>query len=109
MFYLGLASALVARTDEPKYDESKVRGYSLPDPLLIEIVERVRDAQTWFSRRRPEILRDFETNVYGRTPKVPTHPKFEVVPAGWQALSGKAIRKLVAIHFSGNAHRQRMK
>ena len=30
--------------------------------------ETVRDAKTWRERRRPEILRLFETQVYGRSP-----------------------------------------
>jgi hypothetical protein len=29
----------------------------------------VIDAQTWRTKRRPEILRLFETHVYGRTPE----------------------------------------
>ena len=38
------------------YDESKVPKYSLPDPLTLLSGRKVTDAETWKSKRRPEIL-----------------------------------------------------
>jgi hypothetical protein len=52
------------------YDESKANPFpTLPDPLLLKNGEKVTDAQTWWQKRRPEILEDFEREVYGRTPE----------------------------------------
>src|SRR5450759_4527357 len=50
-----------------QYDESKVPQYALPDPLVMLDGEKVADTNTWKQKRRPEILRLFATNVYGRT------------------------------------------
>ncbi len=50
------------------YDESKVGTYTLPDPLVLAGGEPVRDAKTWSQKRRPEIIRLFEENQYGRSP-----------------------------------------
>jgi hypothetical protein len=83
------------------YDESKVGKYTLPDPLLLENGERVRDPQTWNQRRRPEIFRLFEENVYGRTPHGGTKEvRFEPFDLDKNALGGKAIRKQITMSFS---------
>jgi hypothetical protein len=51
-----VGSHAAAQTLDVIYDEAKVPKYSLPDPLVMNNGERVRDANTWTSRRRPEIL-----------------------------------------------------
>src|SRR4051794_14231241 len=70
---LVMTFALCARpaiAQEPKinYDETKVPAYSLPDPLVLSGGERVGDAETWTKKRRSEVLRLFETHVYGKSP-----------------------------------------
>src|SRR5258708_27768584 len=50
------------------YDESKVRPYTLPDPLVLANGQPVRDAETWRRQRRPEIMRLYETEIFGRVP-----------------------------------------
>ena len=50
------------------YDETKVRPYTLPDPLVLEGGKAVRDAETWRRQRRPEIMRLYETEIFGRVP-----------------------------------------
>jgi hypothetical protein len=82
------------------YDEAKVGTYSLPDPLKLNNGKAVRDARTWYSKRRPEIVEIFETQQYGRAPGRPADESFEVVDAGTPALNGKAIRKQVTIYLS---------
>src|SRR5208283_5271055 len=50
-------------------DESKASPYaSLPDPLMLNNGEKVRDAETWWKKRRPEIVEYFDREVYGRIP-----------------------------------------
>ena len=44
------------------------RPYSLPDPLVMADGTRVTDGAAWRTRRRPELLRQFESVVYGSTP-----------------------------------------
>ncbi|HWE35424.1 MAG TPA: acetylxylan esterase [Isosphaeraceae bacterium] len=82
------------------YDESKVGNHPLPDPLVSQKGERVRDAETWWKLRRPEIVRLFEEDMYGRSPARADGVRFEVFDEDDHALSGKAIRKQLAIHFS---------
>ena len=81
------------------YDEAKVGTYSLPDPLQLNNGKPVRDAKTWYSKRRPEIVEMFETQQYGRAPGRPADESFEMVDPGTPALNGKAIRKQVTIYL----------
>jgi hypothetical protein len=60
----------------------------------------VRDAKTWNEKRRPEIVRLFEENQYGRAPGRPAGMSFEVFDKGTPAFDGKAIRRQVTVHFS---------
>jgi len=50
------------------YDETKANPFPIPDPLVLNDGSPVTDAATWWSRRRPEILDAFSTEVYGRIP-----------------------------------------
>ncbi|HEY4360047.1 MAG TPA: hypothetical protein VGN17_03720 [Bryobacteraceae bacterium] len=52
------------------YDESKANPYpDLPDPLKLKNGKKVTKASDWWSKRRPEIVEDFDREVYGRVPK----------------------------------------
>ena len=84
------------------YDESLVGTYTLPDPLLMANGKKVRDTNEWFKRRRPEILRLFEENQFGRSPGRPADLSFDVFDRGTQAFDGRAIRRQVTIYFSKN-------
>src|SRR3989442_11273853 len=61
--------------------------------------EKVRDAKMWNSRRRPEILSIYETEVFGRSPVRPPKLNYEVASVDRQALGGKAVRKIVTVYF----------
>ena len=51
------------------YDEAKANPYpDLPDPLVLKNGKRVRTAKVWWEKRRPEIVEDFDREVYGRVP-----------------------------------------
>ena len=82
------------------YDESKVGTYTLPDALKMNDGKPVKDAKTWNDKRRPEILKIFETQQYGVMPGRPVDESFEVTDKGSPAFDGKAIRKQVTIHLS---------
>jgi len=82
------------------YHEDNVGTYTLADPLKLENGKPVRDAKTWVSKRRPEVLKIFETQQYGVMPGRPADESFEVTDKGTPALNGKAIRKQVTIHLS---------
>jgi hypothetical protein len=82
------------------YDESLVGSYTLPDPLRLQSGAQVTDPESWYNQRRPELVRLFEENQFGRTPGRPPGMSFEVFEAGTPALDGKAIRKQVTVYFS---------
>jgi hypothetical protein len=82
------------------YDEAKVGSYQLPDPLTLADGKPVRDAKTWTGKRRPEIVKLFEENQYGRSPGRPAEMNFDVFEKGAPAFDGKGIRRQVTISFS---------
>jgi hypothetical protein len=62
------------------YDESKADVYSnLPNPLLLKDGKPVTSAKIWWSKRRPEIVEDFDREIYGRVPANLPKVTWEVV------------------------------
>jgi len=52
------------------YEESKANPYpNLPDPLTLKNGKKVTTPDQWWNERRPEIVEDFDREVYGRVPK----------------------------------------
>ena len=98
----------VAQPKDANYDEAKVPKYKLPDPLVMENGERVKDAETWRSRRRPEILRLFQEHMFGKSPGRPEGMSFETDSIDEKALEGKATRKQVVARFSAKADGPKM-
>ncbi|MCH2184043.1 MAG: acetylxylan esterase [Mariniblastus sp.] len=95
--FLGLSAA-----PPTNYDESKVPSYQLPDPLVLLNGDKVTDAKTWITKRRPEILELFKTQVYGTMPAPPKAMSFQVTSSDKKALGGKATRREVSIHFTAD-------
>jgi hypothetical protein len=83
-------------------DESKVRPYTLPDPLLLASGQKVVTSAQWAQERRPQLAHLFEERVYGKVPEpgVPLQPRFEVRSEDRQALGGTAIRREVSVRFT---------
>src|SRR4051812_38769183 len=82
------------------YDESKVGTYTLPDVLTMSNGTKVRDANTWLKKRRPEILHLYEENQFGKMPGRPAGMSFNVFDKGTPVFGGQAIRKQITIYFS---------
>jgi hypothetical protein len=60
-------------------DESKANPYpNLPDPLALKNGQKVTTAEAWWKQRRPEIVEDFDREIYGRVPKDTPKVKWEV-------------------------------
>lgn len=97
-----LSVAMNAAQPEPKeanYDEAKVGTFELPDPLKFEDGKPVKSARAWKSKRRPELLRLFETHVYGRSPGKPRTMVFEQTSQDKNAFGGTATRREFSIYF----------
>jgi len=61
------------------YDEAKANPTpQLPDPLVMKNGKRVTSAKMWWEQRRPEIVEDFDREIYGRVPKNIPAVKWEV-------------------------------
>ncbi|MGH6924145.1 MAG: hypothetical protein ACRED5_10445 [Propylenella sp.] len=86
---------------DANYDEAKVGTYSLPDPLIFADGRRVATADDW-RERRAEILRLFETHVFGSAPPTPG-VTFALAAHDAEALGGAAIRRQVAVAVAPNA------
>ena len=105
LFTLGMGFAMAAisatAAEEPaaNYDESKIPPYTLPDPLRLADGQRVTDAATWRNVRRGEVLRLFQTYVYGKAPGRPSYVRDELRSQD-DALGGPAVRKQVTIHLT---------
>ncbi len=61
------------------YDEAKANPYpNLPEPLVLKNGQKVTTAQMWWEQRRPEIVEDFDREIYGRVPKDTPKVNWEV-------------------------------
>lgn len=100
--FLIAARGAAAKDPPVNYDEAKVPKYTLPDPLVTSDGQRVSDAATWREKRRQEILRIFETQMYGKMPGRPEKMKFVTKSTTPGALGGKATRKQVTVLFAGD-------
>ncbi len=84
------------------YDEGNVPKFILPDPLVMLNGDKVNDVNIWKQKRRPEILKLFATNVYGRTMVGrPDGMTWKVTAENRSDMNGLAITKTVTIYFTG--------
>ena len=86
------------------YDEAQANPFPLTDPLRLKSGEVVADAPAWWQRRRPEILRDFETEIYGTIPKSTPAVTWEVTKSDGNALGGTAVMRTVVGHIDNSAY-----
>ena len=76
---------------------------NLPDPLEFSDHTRVRTAEEWHDRRRPEILRLFREHVYGFPPEIDLNGvEARHVFTQKDMLCGRADRKVIEISVKGN-------
>lgn len=88
------------------YDESKANPYpTLPDPLLLKNGKKVTSAKMWWNQRRPEIVEDFDREVYGRVPANTPKVSWEVTNTS-REMNGAVpilVRRLVG-HVDNSAY-----
>ncbi|MCF7955092.1 MAG: acetylxylan esterase [Phycisphaerae bacterium] len=75
---------------EANYDEAKIPGYSLPDPLVMADGTKVVSVEQWRTKRRGEILDLFKKHVYGAMPPAMSIARVERISFIDNALGGKA-------------------
>jgi hypothetical protein len=86
-------------------DESKVPTYALPDLLILKNGQRVNTAEMWWKDRRPEIVEDFDREIYGRAPKDTPKVNWELTSTARENNEGVEVitRKLVG-HVDNSAY-----
>jgi hypothetical protein len=81
------------------YTEAHIGTYTLPDPLKLPDGQPVKDARTWTELRRPELLKYYQSEIYGRIPATAPKVTWELVSTDTNALGGLAIMKKLAGHM----------
>ena len=86
-------------------DEAKATRYTnLPDPLVLKNGKKVTTAKTWWAKRRPEIVEDFDREVYGRVPKTTPKVTWEVVKTTQETVGDlPVITKQLVGHVDNSA------
>ena len=99
---IGAVGALPGKAQEPEpiYEEAKVPDYTLPSLLTLPNGDSVRTAETWWSERRPQLLRRFHDHLYGELPPSPPALRVETYAETPDALGGTATRRQVRLHFT---------
>jgi hypothetical protein len=87
------------------YDESKVRSYTLPDPLHLQNGRPVTSAKMWWKQRRPELVELFDREVYGRVPATTPKVRWELKGATSGEIGGI---KVVTEHLVGHVDNSRV-
>lgn len=89
-------------------DEAKASPYtSLPDPLTLKNGKKVKDPKTWWNSRRPEIIEEFDREVYGRVPENTPAVSWEVISTQNETIGNMPVvtKKLVG-HVDNSAYPQ---
>jgi hypothetical protein len=90
------------------YDEAKANPYpDLPDPLLMKNGKKVTTAKMWWDQRRPQIVEDFDREIYGRMPKSLPAVKWEITNTVQQSVGDAPITiKTLVGHVDNSSYPQ---
>lgn len=82
------------------YDESKANPYpTLPNPLILKGGKRVTTLKMWWTQRRPQIMEDFDREIYGRVPQNVPNVHWETTSTDRETKAGGAV---VTKHLVGH-------
>ncbi len=80
------------------YDETKANPYpDPPDPLQLNNGQPVQSAKTWWKKRRPEIVEDFDRLVLGRVPRNTPRVNWQLINTkqDWEGSVPVTVKQLV--------------
>lgn len=97
LLLFGLFHSVPFQSLGANYDEAKVPHYTLPPLFEAEDGTQIQTASEWNTIRRPEILKQFESQVYGRAPSAPEFISFRVDKVVENSLGGRATLKEVTV------------
>lgn len=98
LLFLQILFISCSKQHKVNYDESKIPPYTLPDPLTFNDGSRVSSKEDW-DKRRIELYKTFETEVYGISPAWNGKLSASELSIDTNALNGQAIRKEVKIEL----------
>jgi hypothetical protein len=100
----GGGNARPAAKSRGNNDESIANPYPLPDPLVLKNGQPVKNVETWWNQRRPEVLEDFRNDMYGRIPENTPRVTWEVTATDTNAAGGAAVKKTVVGHIDNSRY-----
>ncbi len=83
--------------------EEKVNTYQLPDPLQLKNGNKVKTAASWWNERRPQIVGDFDREVYGRLPQNIPSVKWVVISSRDTVVGNMPIKEKLLKGIVDNA------
>ena len=87
------------------YDESKGNPYpELPDALKLANGKPVKNAKQWWKKRRPEIVEQFDREVYGRMPKHVPGVTWSVKETKEEIVGGKQVVPQALGHVDNSSY-----
>jgi len=98
--------AVAGDPDAANYDPAKANPYpDWPDALTLKDGRKVTTAEMWWQERRPELVLDFEREVYGRVPADVPKVTWEVTETVGTAVGGQpVVARRVIGHVDNSAH-----
>ena len=90
------------------YDEAKANPFpKLPDPLVLKNGKPVKTVADWWHLRRPEIVEEFDREIYGRVPKIVPKVTWEVAKTTDETVGEVAVvTKQLVGHVDNSAYPQ---
>lgn len=106
IFYLFLCTTFVMCQQETSNDGFLLSDYSLPELLLCNDGQRVENVEQWEKHRKPELLKLFASEMYGKTPTEKIEVEYELITENKTSLNGKATSKQVKFTFSNKGEKR---
>ncbi|MBW8323849.1 MAG: hypothetical protein K0M50_03700 [Prolixibacteraceae bacterium] len=103
-FFLLLFQSAYAQRENVISEESKVPEYQLPDILTRFKGGKVKSEKVWVKKQRPEILKLFTNEVYGKVPGNLDLSEVKIWETSDQALDGLAKRRQLSLFFKKDNH-----
>jgi hypothetical protein len=87
-------------------DEAKANPWpNLPDPLVTRDGTKVTTPELWWTKRRPEIVEDFDREVYGRVPASAPKVRWDVTSTSEEKVGDvAAVTKKLVGHVDNSAY-----
>lgn len=81
------------------YDETAIPPYEIPDPLTCFDGEKVKTAEDWLNKRRPELMAAYRKYFYGEELPLPDKAEYKLLEEK-VILDGLGIRRQIELKFS---------